>query len=237
VSFEEEEGDTYVFDLTFLTSAWTCIFGRGCPGVLDGPAAELEHGCCSYGAHFADKEDIRDTRKAIKRLKASQWQFKGKAKKLGGPIYVNDDKETVTRATRRVHLLNRPEFLGGAGCGCAPAAPEAGERPRLEARRVLAAAAAPRHPHRRPSTPRFTCEWKRRDWGDGGAEFHWWCTDDPLAFRDARPVYVQLRDDIVEMIGEEMYDRLAAYLDQRGTAVFLPHPALRKRTGPRPILA
>ena len=25
-------------------------------------------------------------------------------------------------------------------------------------------------------------EWKRRDWGEGGYEFHWWCTDDPEAF-------------------------------------------------------
>jgi len=47
-----------VFDVTFLTSAWTCIYGRGCPGVLTAPAPELEHGCCSYGAHFVDEEDL-----------------------------------------------------------------------------------------------------------------------------------------------------------------------------------
>ncbi len=27
-------------------------------------------------------------------------------------------------------------------------------------------------------------EWKRRDWGEGGAEFHWWCTEGPEAFVD-----------------------------------------------------
>ncbi len=25
-------------------------------------------------------------------------------------------------------------------------------------------------------------EWKRRDWGEGGFEFHWWCTEAPDAF-------------------------------------------------------
>ena len=55
VSFEDaEEMRTWVFDVTFLASRWTCIFGRGCQGVLTGPAPELVQGCCSYGAHFTD---------------------------------------------------------------------------------------------------------------------------------------------------------------------------------------
>ena len=45
-------------------------------------------------------------------------------------------------------------------------------------------------------------EWKRRDWGEGGAEFHWWCTEDPEAFVGHRPVYEELRDEIVELVGE-----------------------------------
>ena len=57
LSFDLDD-DTYQFDVTFLTSPWTCIFGRGCPGVLTGPAPELEQGCCSYGAHFTDKVGI-----------------------------------------------------------------------------------------------------------------------------------------------------------------------------------
>jgi hypothetical protein len=86
VSFETDDGDTYVFDLTFLTSAWTCIFGQGCLGVLDGPAPELGHGCCSYGAHFTDADDVRRVRGAAARLTTADWQFKSEARKLGGPI-------------------------------------------------------------------------------------------------------------------------------------------------------
>ena len=51
-------------------------------------------------------------------------------------------------------------------------------------------------------------EWKRRDWGDGGAEFHWWCTESPDAFVGRDPVYEYLRDEIIEMVGAKPYELL-----------------------------
>ena len=36
-----------------------CIYGAGCKGVLDGDATELAQGCCSYGAHFIDDDDVQ----------------------------------------------------------------------------------------------------------------------------------------------------------------------------------
>ena len=57
-------------------------------------------------------------------------------------------------------------------------------------------------------------EWKRRDWGAGGFEFHWWCTDDPDAFVGHRPVYVELRDEIVEMVGDWAYDRFVEHVER-----------------------
>ena len=61
VSFDDpDEERTWLFDVTFLVSAWTCIFGQGCQGVLTGPAPELVQGCCSYGAHFTGKKDARN---------------------------------------------------------------------------------------------------------------------------------------------------------------------------------
>ncbi|NDH24119.1 MAG: hypothetical protein EBY49_09285 [Actinobacteria bacterium] len=80
-------------------------------------------------------------------------------------------------------------------------------------------------------------EWKRRDWGEGGAEFAWWCTDDPLAFNEDRPVWKTSRDEIVELVGEGPYQRLVDVIRERvehaerGNApVFLPHPQVRRST-------
>ena len=72
-------------------------------------------------------------------------------------------------------------------------------------------------------------EWKRRDWGAGGAEFHWWCTEDPEAFVDPRQVYETNRDEIVEMVGKGPYDMLAEHLRTRVPGQLLPHPALKRR--------
>ena len=39
-SFEDETRKRiYMFDITFLESNWSCIFGSGCKGVLDEDAA------------------------------------------------------------------------------------------------------------------------------------------------------------------------------------------------------
>ena len=67
-------------------------------------------------------------------------------------------------------------------------------------------------------------EWKRRDWGEGGAEFHWWCTESPEAFVGTEPVYRWARDEIVELVGQAVYDTLVEQLE-RPNWVPLPHPA------------
>ena len=37
-------------------------------------------------------------------------------------------------------------------------------------------------------------EWKRRDWGEGGDDFAWWCTEEATAFVGSEPLYLS-RDD------------------------------------------
>jgi len=60
ISFDDRtEKRTWLVDATFLRSSWSCIFGSGCKGVLDADASEMVQGCCSYGAHFVDDDDVR----------------------------------------------------------------------------------------------------------------------------------------------------------------------------------
>src|SRR5674476_1627414 len=59
-------------DLTWLTSSWTCIFGSGCAGIYkDRP----DDGCCTLGAHFADKDDVARVRAAVAELGEDEWQY------------------------------------------------------------------------------------------------------------------------------------------------------------------
>lgn len=231
VSFEDPEEDrNWVFDVTFLESGWECIFGRGCEGVLTGPAPELEQGCCSYGAHFTDKEDAERVEEAALTLTKSQWQFRAKGHKTG-VIKKNAEGETVTRMVEDACIfLNRPGFPGGAGCALHRAALERGIEPldlkpdvcwQLPLRRVDETG-----PDGHVTTT--VSEWARRHWGEGGHEFHWWCTEAPEAFGARRPVFESMRAELIAIAGKPVYELLEAYMRARELApVRLPHPAVR----------
>ena len=65
VSFEDpEEERTYMFDVSYMLSNWMCIYGQGCQGILEEASPELMQGCCSFGAHFIDADDVKTVKKS-----------------------------------------------------------------------------------------------------------------------------------------------------------------------------
>lgn len=232
VSFADPEEDrTWVFDVTFLTSRWRCLFGAGCQGVLTAPAPELEQGCCSYGAHFTDADDRRRVEEAAAELTPEQWQFADRGRTPTGRVSIarkNKAGETVTKMVDGACIfLNRPEFPAGAGCALHQVALATARKP-LE----LKPAVCWQLPLRREddvaadghvtSTVR---QWDRRHWGAGGAEFHWWCTEAPEAFSGEDSVYRAMRDELVALVGAPVYDLLVTYLESRPPGSFAAHPS------------
>jgi hypothetical protein len=67
---------------------------------------------------------------------------------------------------------------------------------------------------------------ERGDWGEGGADFAWWCFDDGTAFVGDRPLFRTMETELRTMVGDAVYAELAGYLEDRaarGTTVrFLP---------------
>jgi hypothetical protein len=232
ISFDDPDEDrTWVFDVTFFLSNYTCIYGAGCQGVLTGPAGHLEQGCCSYGAHFIDDDDRVEVGKAAERLTAEVWQFKRKARRNGFSKQSKDGTHMTRLVDDACIFLNRPGFAGGVGCALHIGALEAGERP-LDWKPDVCWQVPMRlaeHTDEHGHVTSTVREWKRRDWGDGGHEFHWWCTDAPDAFVARQPTYVTMRDELVELCGEGVYKILAEQLGQRGRRTHLPHPAVRRR--------
>jgi hypothetical protein len=234
VSFEDEgEERTWVFDVTFLTSNWKCIFGEGCQGVLTGPAPELVQGCCSYGAHLVNKKDARRVEKVAATLTKDEWENHGTKKTV---IHTNKHGELVTRLVDDACIfLNRPGFKAGAGCALHLAALNRGVNPLTFKPEVCWQLPLRREDQVEDdghvvSTIR---QWDRRHWGKGGEEFHWWCTEDPEAFVGTKPVYAEMEAELTEMVGASVFKRLIAYLRQRDRlrdrGVPLPHPAVRYR--------
>jgi hypothetical protein len=251
---DPDEERTWLFDVTFLESRWTCIFGRGCQGVMTGPAPELVQGCCSYGAHFTGAKDARRVEAVAATLRPDQWQFhrQGQARDGGKPRVVKKGRNGVisTRLVKEACIfLNRPDFPGGAGCALHRAALERGVPP-LELKPDVCWQLPLRREDEVADDGSVTStirQWDRRDWGAGGFEFHWWCTEAPDAFVGSRPVYEELALELTALTSKKIYRRLVRYLRARaglddganqsgsGTGkptpvpVPLPHPAVRRR--------
>jgi hypothetical protein len=233
VSFEDpDEERTWVFDVTFLLSRWQCIYGQGCQGVLTGPAEELVQGCCSYGAHFTDDEDVARVKAAAQTLSSDEWQF-ARAGRYGGVVRTQPDGARVSRLVEGACIfLNRPGFPAGPGCALHQAALARGQAP-LELKPDVCWQLPLRREDSTDDAGRVTStitQWGRRHWGEGGAEFHWWCTEAAEAFTGGEPVYRSLASELTAMVGPASYDRLVAYLQARqSTEVPLPHPVVRPR--------
>lgn len=208
VSFDDPgEQRTWMFDVTFLLSRWECIYGRGCQGVLTGPAPEMEQGCCSYGAHFTDDADVARVKRAARTLKAAEWQFHREGRRAG----VVTTEADGTRISRLVDdaciFLNRPGFSGGAGCALHLAATERQVPPLRFKPDVCWQLPLRREDHQSDDghVTSVIRQWDRRDWGEGGQDFHWWCTEAPEAFTGSTPVYQELHHELQALVGTTVH--------------------------------
>jgi hypothetical protein len=233
VSFPDpEELRTWVFDITFLLSNWDCIFGRGCMGVLTGPADDLVQGCCSYGAHFTGAEDVERVERAASKLTPEEWQFYDKGHTSSGRLKVTKTDKTGELTSRLAEgaciFLNRPGFDTGPGCALHQVAMTRGERP-LDWKPDVCWQLPLRREDETDGTGYVTStvrQWDRRHWGEGGEEFHWWCTEAPEAFIGSRPVYESMRDELEALVGPVVCAMIVAELDRRRAQhQTLPHPA------------
>jgi hypothetical protein len=233
VSFEDPtEQREWRFDVTFLLSHWECIFGRGCQGVLTGPSPQMAQGCCSYGAHFTDDQDLGRVKAAAKNLTAEQWQFAEQGRR-GGIARHRGTGPAVTRLVDGACIfLNRPGFPGGPGCALHRAALEGGSHPMETKPDVCWQLPLRREDTSAPdgSATSTISQWERGHWGAGGHEFAWWCTEAAEAFGGPRAVWKHMREELTALVGPEVFALLAAYLEARESAgVALPHPAVRTR--------
>jgi hypothetical protein len=214
-------------DLTWLTSRWTCIFGSGCQGIVGG---RPDDGCCTFGAHFADKDDEKRTLKAAARLTPEQWQNHG-AKKL------TEKDEEGARKTRVVKgacvFLNRPGFAGGAGCALHALALAEGVH-FLETKPDVCWQLPIRRTFDRVTRTDGSevlvvgiGEYDRRGWGAGGHDLHWYCSGATEAHVGAEPVYVSNGPELEALMGPLAYAELVRHCKKHLSAKHrvAPHPA------------
>ena len=234
VEFPDPADDSQVFrcDLTWLTSQYMCIFGQGCPGIY---SERPDDGCCTLGAHFADKDDEKRVRSFVKQLDPDTWEFHdvGTAKKNAWIETDEDgDRKTAVHEGGCV-FLNRPGFAGGEGCALHGLALRQGRNP-LETKPDVCWQLPLRRTYREVElndgteyTEVSIGEYDRRHWGPGGHDFDWYCTGNPEAHVAPDPLYITSAPELIELMGRPAYDALVdhceAHLASRSRLAI--HPA------------
>jgi len=199
-------------DRAFLASSWTCIWGRGCLGILDDPAEHLGQGCCSVGAHIDGADEAHTVAALATLLDPARFQFHEVARDHG---VFSDEAATNTRVVDGACVfLNRPGFAGGEGCALHLGALDDGEAPMdwkpsvcwqlpihvewepLEGGRERATVAA----------------WSRQHWGAEGETMHWCCTEGDRAYVGDQPAIDSLATELAAVVGTEVYVELRARL-------------------------
>ena len=218
-------------DLTWLLSSWTCIYGQGCEGVIEG---REDDGCCSHGAFYSDDEDEARVAGFAKKLKKKHWQYAETGRK-DGFSEVDELEGEPARKTRTVDgacvFLNRPGFDGGEGCSLHALALREGLHP-LDTKPDVCWQLPVRRTQEEVIRPDETKvlvtsigEFDRRGWGPGGAELHWWCTSSPAAHVGAEPLYLSYGPELVALLGQPAYDELLRLCALRRAGTAMTHPA------------
>ena len=233
LELEDGASTTWLFDTGFLLSNYHCIYGQGCRSIDVEPDPTETLGCCVHGAHFVDGADRRRVAAHARQLDDDEWQHHGRAAKRGGPLKKNKKGEWVTRkAGGACIFLNREGFAGGAGCALHVAALNRGERP-LDWKPTVCWQVPIRldvHTDDYGYETVLVRAWQRRDWGPGGDEFNWWCTEADEAYTAAAPVYETAREELVELVGDDVYARLVVELEKRRSETSVVLGAPRRRT-------
>jgi len=206
---EIDDGDTvWRIDTSFLESNWTCIWGRGCQGILPEPAEHLGQGCCSIGADLDGEDEARNIGALAATLDPERFEHHLDA--LEGGVF-GDDTRTSTRVVDGACIfLNRPGFSGGAGCALHLEATHSGESPLVWKPSVcwqlpIKVDWEQGEGDTEVATVR---RWERRDWGAEGQTMAWCCTEGERAYVGDRPVVDSMAEELEAIVGPTVYVEL-----------------------------
>ncbi|MEO7398579.1 MAG: hypothetical protein ABIW84_08450 [Ilumatobacteraceae bacterium] len=208
------------FDRAFLTSNWTCIWGRGCHGIDTEKRADRGLGCCSVGAEIESIDEAMLVAASAAALSPDRFQYHHVASAEG--VFSDDARSNTRVVDGACVFLNRPGFAGGAGCALHLAAVAVDESPldwkpsvcwqlpikvewevgddQIEVATVRA--------------------WRRDDWGEDGATMAWCCTErgdgdgDGEAYAGDRRVIDSLAEELEAIVGTPVFIELRRRLAQ-----------------------
>lgn len=230
VSLVDEHAETWLFDLSFFASNWNCIYGSGCAGIEETPNVDAKRGCCSYGAHFADDEDLSRVMDIASALPPEMWEnhslrpatTSSRAENfdalVGALTSVDEDGDRITNVVNGACVFhNSDNHHTGAGCAFHYAAVASEVEP-LEWKPEVCWQLPIRVEHHLDDNEQSTHmvrQWTRSDWGEAGLDLGWWCSEAAEAFTGTKNVARYLKAEVAALASEHVALALIDYIDTR----------------------
>lgn len=252
--FTNPEDPEHVFsvDLTWIESYYTCMFGTSsCHGI------DTEHpdvACCTHGAYLADETDRDQLYDAVAEMPAKYWQLRPKDTDafladahatevepwLDWDELDDDDGNPEPALKTKVVdggciFANRAGWETGTGCALHQWALAEDKEVTVVKPEVCWQVPTRRHEAYEFRTDgveilRTTIsEYDRRAWGNGGEDFHWWCSSSRGCHIADEPVWISQKKGLIAMMGEASYEVLAAHCEKRRGLPRMTHPASAHR--------
>ena len=212
---EIDDGDTvWRFDAEFLASNWTCIWGRGCQGILPEAAEHLGQGCCSMGADLDGEDEARNLSALAATLDPAGFEHHADAR--AGGIFADDTRGSTRVVDGACIFLNRPGFAGGTGCALHLEALRSGESPLVWKPSVCwqLPVKVDWEPGDGDTEVATVRRWARRDWGADGETMAWCCTEGDRAYVGDRRVIDSMAEEIEAVVGPTVYVELRRRLTE-----------------------
>ena len=243
VEFPNPDNPEQIFkcDLTWLTSYWNCIFGNGCQGIDKDLS---DHGCCSDGAYYYNKEDEARVTSAAKKLTPEMWQnhaLASSGKKFAiSEVGLDNDRKTK-KVNKTCIFFNESDFSKEFfGCALHHLAIKEGlhfidTKPDICWQLPIRRSWETRIVGDNKYEVVVIGEYTREAWGEGGADMDWYCSSNTEAHNGAEPVYISNKTELITMMNKNAYEVLAKLCEARMDAMrskktkYLPlyviHPA------------
>lgn len=224
---DETANTVYHFNKTFLMSGYSCIYGRGCKGIGLPGTPDHQHGCCSMGVYFRDEDDLNNTMRHAMDLGPDDWDMYHEAARNGTIVDRRNGKSNYTEyeefpvKTRMVDgacIFSNRGKNGKTGCALHHKALKDGaDWTQVKPYTCVTVPLSLDETEEEDGVLHITLDLRTIvDW-QAEDDFRYWCGDDPAAYTASggTPAYINMRQELVYLLGQRVYDLLVAALESQ----------------------
>jgi hypothetical protein len=247
LTFKGPSGQVYQVNLSFFLSNYHCIFGAGCPGLMNRYSQAEDMGCCERGVTFTSDEDFEHVEAMVEQLTADDADNLNHIRSNGWYQSLHGNPYKTKKLHDNCIFSNRGTGpTGKIGCAFHHLALRTGQditdtKPEICWTVPLSVGREIRYEDLTPVEVMIISAHTADAWGgweDGDYEdeprghMGYWCTDTPDAYTGDVPAYKSFEQELRKLIGDEDYERMVELIKDRKP---LPMPAQLLNEG-RPLI-